>query len=129
MKIAIYQGEGLPAKVDENLEIMRRFAFSAARQQADLIIFPELFLTGYNIGSAAHSLAEPADGPSYQKAAEIARKADIALLYGYSERLGTDVYNAALLIDRKGRARANYRKTHLYGSYEKNTSNPGIRSS
>ena len=125
MKIAIYQGEGLPAKVDENLEIMRRFAFSAARQQADLIIFPELFLTGYNIGSAAHSLAEPADGPSYQKAAEIARKADIALLYGYSERSDACVYNAALLIDRNGQARANYRKTHLYGSYEKRFFKPG----
>ena len=41
MKIAIYQGEGLPAKVDENLAVIRRFAFSAARQQADLIIFPQ----------------------------------------------------------------------------------------
>jgi 5-aminopentanamidase len=125
MKIAIYQGEGLPAKVDENLAVIRRFAFSAARQQADLIIFPELFLTGYDIGSAVHRLAEPADGPSCQKAAAIARQADIALLYGYSERLGADVYNAALLIDRKGRARANYRKTHLYGSYEKKFFQPG----
>jgi 5-aminopentanamidase len=125
MKIAIYQGEGLPAKVDKNLEIIHRSAFSAAQRGADLIIFPELFLTGYNIGSAAHSLAEPADGPSYQKAAEIARKANIALLYGYSERSDADVYNAALLIDRKGRAQANYRKTHLYGSYEKKFFNPG----
>jgi len=125
MRIAIYQGEGQPARVDENLVSVRRFAFSAARQKADLIIFPELFLTGYNIGSAAHSLAEPADGPSYQKAAEIARKADIALLYGYSERVDSNVYNAALLIDRKGQARANYRKTHLYGSYEKRFFKPG----
>jgi predicted amidohydrolase len=125
MKIAVYQGEGLPAKVDENLAIIRRAALSAARQKADLIIFPELFLTGYNIGDAAHRLAEPADGPSYQKAAEIARQAEIALLYGYSERLEASVYNSALLIDRKGQARANYRKTHLYGTYEKKFFKPG----
>ena len=125
MKIAIYQGEGLPAKVDENLEVIRRSAISAARQGADLIIFPELFLTGYNIGSTAHSLAEPADGPSYQKAAEIAHKADIALLYGYSERSQDSYYNSALLIDRKGKARAGYRKTHLYGSYENKFFKPG----
>ena len=125
MRIAIYQGEGLPTKVDENLEIIRHSAFSAARQKAGLIIFPELFLTGYNIGSAAHSLAETADGPSNQKAAEIARAAGVALLYGYSERFETKFYNSALLIDRKGKARANYRKTHLYGRYEKKYFKPG----
>jgi len=125
MKVAIYQGEGRPARVDENIETIRRSAFSAAQQGADLIIFPELFLTGYNIGSAAHELAEPAGGPSSLKAAEIAGSADIAMLYGYSERYEADVYNSALLIDRKGRARASYRKAHLYGSYEKKYFKPG----
>jgi 5-aminopentanamidase len=125
MKIAIYQGEGRSARVDENVEIIRRSAFSAARQGADLIIFPELFLTGYNIGSAAHALAEPADGPSSRKTAEIAGSANIAMLYGYSERHEADVYNSALLIDREGRARASYRKAHLYGSYEKTYFKPG----
>jgi predicted amidohydrolase len=126
MKIAIYQGEGGgPGAVHENLDIMQRKTQSAAEQGADLIIFPELFLTGYNIGSTAHELAEPADGPSSRKAAEIAGSADIAMLYGYSERYEADVYNAALLIDRKGRARASYRKAHLYGSYEKKFFKPG----
>jgi len=125
MRIAIYQGEGHPAGVAENLEIIRRAAFSAARQGAELIIFPELFLTGYNIGRAAHSLAEPADGPSCRKAAEIARQAGIALLYGYSERSQDGYYNSALLIDRHGTPRAGYRKTHLFGSYEKTFFKPG----
>jgi 5-aminopentanamidase len=125
MRIAIYQGEGHPAGVAENLEVIRRSALSAAGRKADLIIFPELFLTGYNIGEAAHRLAEPPDGPSCQKAAAIARKADIALLYGYSEKSEATVYNSALLIDRRGRLRANYRKTHLYGNYEKKFFHPG----
>jgi predicted amidohydrolase len=127
MKIAIYQGEGRLSAVDENLAIMQRKAHSAAEQGAELIIFPELFLTGYNIGSAAHELAEPADGPSSRKAAEIAGSAGIAMLYGYSERCEADVYNSALLIDRKGRARAGYRKAHLFGSYEKTYFKPGDR--
>ena len=50
MKIALYQGAGMPARVDENLKIMHRKAISAAGQGADLIIFPELFLSGYNPG-------------------------------------------------------------------------------
>jgi len=125
MKIALYQGAGKPASVDENLKIIHRKAFSAAEQDADLIIFPELFLSGYNIGKTVQKLAEQADGPACQKAAQIAWKTNIAILYGYPERLNTDVYNSALLIDRNGNSRANYRKTHLFGSYEKRIFKPG----
>jgi 5-aminopentanamidase len=125
MKIALYQGAGKPASVDENLEIIHRKALSAAEQDADLIIFPELFLSGYNIGKTVQKLAEQADGPACQKAALIARKTNIAILYGYPERLNTDVYNSALLIDRNGNFCANYRKTHLFGSYERRFFKPG----
>jgi len=125
MKIALYQGAGKPTKVDENLAIIQRQAASAADRGAALIIFPELFLTGYNIGQTVQELAEPADGPSSQKTAQIARESGIAILYGYPERLDKTVYNSALLIDRQGNARVNYRKTHLYGSYEKSYFMPG----
>ena len=125
MKIALYQGAGKPTKVDENLEIIQRKANSAAGQGADLIIFPELFLSGYNIDKTVQNLAEPADGPACQSVAKIATEANIAILYGYPERLNGDVYNSALLINRNGDTCANYRKTHLYGGYEKSCFKPG----
>ena len=125
MKIALYQGAGQPTRINENLNTIKRKAFSAAEQGADLIIFPELFLSGYNIGKTVQELAEAADGPACQKAARIARELNIAILYGYPERFNSDVYNSALLIDRDGNTRANYRKTHLYGSYEKSCFKPG----
>lgn len=125
MKIALYQGPGKPQRVDENLTIIQAQALAAADKGADLIIFPELFLTGYNIGQMVHDLAERADGPSCQKAAEIAKKANISLLYGYPEQSDAQVYNSALLIDRNGNTRANYRKTHLFGSFEKKYFKPG----
>ena len=119
MKIALYRGAGKPADVDENLAVIQRKAIAAAGQGADLIIFPELFLTGYNIGKTVRDLAEQADGPACLKVAEMADNANIAVLYGYPEKVDGDVYNSALLINRNGRAVANYRKTHLYGGYEK----------
>jgi predicted amidohydrolase len=125
MIIALYQGAGKPTEVEENLKIIHAKSVSAADQGADLIIFPELFLSGYNIGQTVQDLAQQADGPAYHQAARIAREADIAILYGYPERLDTEVYNSALLIDRNGSTRANYRKTHLYGSYEKSFFKPG----
>ena len=125
MIIALYQGAGKPTEVEENLKIIHAKSVSAADQGADLIIFPELFLSGYNIGQTVQDLAQQADGPACQQAAQIAREANIAILYGYPERLDTEVYNSALLIDRNGDTRANYRKTHLYGSYEKSFFKPG----
>jgi predicted amidohydrolase len=125
MKVSIYQGQGRETRVDENLEVIRNSAYSAAEQGAKLIIFPELFLTGYNIGDAVIDLAEPSDGQAAQRASNIAREANIALLYGYPERSGKSVYIAAILIDRNGQTLANYRKTHLYGSYENHSFEPG----
>jgi predicted amidohydrolase len=118
MKVAIYQGQGRPKRVAENLEIIHRAALSAAKQEARLIIFPEMFLTGYNIGDAVFELAERSDGPATQKAAAIAREANIALLYGYPEKFDAGVYNSAILIDGQAKVLANYRKTHLFGPEE-----------
>jgi 5-aminopentanamidase len=125
MKIAAYQGQGVKGEVPAALNLIGRTATAAAMQGAGLVIFPEMFLTGYNIGDAVLSLAEPADGPSAAEAGKIARQAGVALLYGYPEREGDRVYNAALLIDKTGRVAANYRKTHLYGSEEKRLFAPG----
>ena len=125
MKVAIYQGQGRETRVDENLEIIHNSGSSAADQGAKLIIFPELFLTGYNIGDAVVDLAETSDGQAAQRATNIAREANIALLYGYPEQSGKNVYNAAILIDQNGQTLANYRKTHLYDGYENRSFQPG----
>ena len=87
MKIGIYQCEGKLTSKEENLAILREAAIAAAEQGARLIIFSELFLTGYNIGDTVFELAESINGPSAQKAADIAREADLAILYGYPEKL------------------------------------------
>ena len=125
MKLAVYQEKSAAGDVPGALELLRRRALAAAAAGAGLAIFPEMFLTGYNIGDAVFKLAEPVDGPSAGRAAAIARDAGVALLYGYPERDGRTVYNSALLIGRDGLPLANYRKTHLYGSEEKRLFAPG----
>lgn len=119
MRIAISQTPSHHGHIEASLAVMRQTAAAALAQGAGLVIFPEMFLTGYNVGEAVFKLAEPVAGPSSQEAAAIARTAGVALLYGYPERSGDAVYNSALLIDRNGRPLANYRKAHLYGGEEK----------
>jgi predicted amidohydrolase len=125
MKIALGQTLGTPGDVAANLSLMRRLATEAAGRGADLLLLPELFLSGYNIGSLTRDLAETVDGPSARTAAEIAGHAGIALAYGYPERSAEGIYNAALIIDRQGGTIANYRKTHLWGNEERALFLPG----
>ncbi|MGI9485832.1 MAG: carbon-nitrogen hydrolase family protein [Geminicoccaceae bacterium] len=127
MKIAVFQGPKISRDVPGQLLIMAGMAKNAGAAGARLLIFPEMFLTGYHIGpEAAARLAEPKDGPSMDKAAAIAKETGIALLFGYPER-GSDgcIYNAAILIDRDGRTLANHRKTHLFGDIDRQAFSQG----
>jgi predicted amidohydrolase len=84
MRICVYQGAATFLDVEGNLAQMERIAKAAAAQGAQLALFPELFLCGYNLGSDAARVADSVDGQSTRRAAGIARRHDIALLYGYA---------------------------------------------
>ena len=117
MRLGIFQGPIASGSVSDNLSVLDGVARTA---DVDLLIFPELFLTGYNIGAdRLRALAEPADGESAQAAAAMARANRTALLYGYPERADDGrIYNSAILIGRDGVLLANFRKLHLFGAME-----------
>lgn len=127
MKLAIYQGAGTPLDVSANLELMESLAQSAAQQGAELLVLPELFLTGYNIGDAVMQLAEPAQGASLQRACAIAKTAEISLIFGFPEREGDRIYNSAAWIDAEGNWIGSYHKTHLFGAEEQRLFQKGDR--
>ena len=118
MRVALYQCPPLPLDVAGNLERLHRLAHEASG--ADLLVLPEMFLTGYNIGAeAVGALAEAQDGESARTIAELARSAGLAILYGYPERAANgQIYNAVQLIDAHGQRLCNYRKTHLFGDLD-----------
>ena len=127
MRAALLQGPEEPGTKAEMLVRLAQAARQAASAGAQLLVLPELFLTGYNIGAdAVRAQAETATGPAAAQVAAIARQSGVALLYGYPER-GVDgcLYNSALLLGPKGETLANYRKTHLFGDMERETFMPG----
>jgi len=121
MRIAIYQCESEPTEVERNLQRLARVVERASAAGVALLICPEMYLTGYNIGTdAARRLAEPRDGPSANAVAEMARKNGVAIAYGYLERGTADaVFNSVQLFGPDGSPLANYRKTHLFGDLDK----------
>lgn len=125
MRTALLQSSGRPGSVDGNLKVLDEAAGRAAAAGAGLLAAPEMFLTGYAIGDDIARLAEPADGDSADAVAEIAARHGIALAYGYPERSGDTVFNSAQLISATGDRLANYRKTHLFGCFERDHFTPG----
>ncbi|WP_077046756.1 carbon-nitrogen hydrolase family protein [Pseudomonas sp. KK4] len=125
MRVALYQCPPLPLDVAGNLQRLQQLAHEA--KGADLLVLPEMFLTGYNIGVDAVSvLAEVHNGESAQQIARIARTTGIAILYGYPERTENgQIYNAVQLIDAQGERVCNYRKTHLFGDLDRSMFSPG----
>ena len=84
--------------------------------RAQLVLFPELFTTGYRRDGMDHlALAERVpEGPSLRRLAEQARSARVAVAGTLLERDGEKVYDTAILIGPDGELVAKYRKTHLY---------------
>ncbi|MEV5490955.1 carbon-nitrogen hydrolase family protein [Streptomyces bobili] len=125
MRIALLQSSGRPGSVVENLKVLDEAAGRAAAAGAGLLVAPEMFLTGYAIGDDIAHLAEPADGDSADAVADLAGRHGLAVAYGYPERDGETVYNSAQLISADGDRLANYRKTHLFGCFERDHFTPG----
>jgi predicted amidohydrolase len=118
LRAAIYQYKCRDESPAGRLRRLDR-ALAAHGSNLDLVICPELFLSGYNVGDKIRQLAEPQGGPFAQAASLLARKHGTALIYGYPERSGSVVYNAAACIDRDGRALAHHRKLRLPNALEK----------
>lgn len=113
----------------EGLARLDRAAAAAAVGGADVLVLPEMALTGYNIGSAAvAAAAEPEGGAIEQALALAARRRGIALLAGYP-RLDAEgrVRNHVRLAGRDGAALADYDKTHLFGEVDRAAFQPGER--
>ena len=102
-------------------------AAQARAQGAELLVCPEMSLTGYQIGApAVAEFAEPADGALAQAVSTIARRHGIAIVYGYPEHNAQGKpYNAVQFIDADGQRIANYRKTHLFGDIDRAQFSPG----
>ena len=98
-----------------NIETIGRIV--AEHSEADLVVFPELFLSGYTL-SDIDELAVHLDGPELKQVADTARESSTALIFGAPERVSDGVANTAFCIDSQGTIAGVYRKVQLYGGKE-----------
>ncbi|MGI3171148.1 carbon-nitrogen hydrolase family protein [Pseudooceanicola sp. C21-150M6] len=125
MKLALYQGPPVGGDAEAGLARLRAMTQAAALAGARMIVFPELFLPGYNRPDLHGALAQPLGGDWCTRVAEIAREAGCGVTLGWAERDGEVVYNAATCFDAYGTVCGHYRKVQLFGPMEKASFAPG----
>lgn len=123
MKIAALQMLAKAGDVDANLARIGRAAGDASKQGASLLVAPELALTGYGAGEAMLNLAEPANGQQIVRLKRIAAETGLTIVAGFAERSDGAIWNSAARVGPLGELSV-YRKSHLYGDYEKSLFRP-----
>lgn len=120
-------------KKEKNLSRMEELIYHAMKQHPDaqLIVFPELCVTGYQCNEYFNELAEviTPDAPSVVKMARLAKEYKIHIIYGIPERDAQNpsiLYNSQVFLDDEGNILGTYRKVHLFDQ-EKNWLTPGTK--
>jgi predicted amidohydrolase len=103
-----------PAPRDVDANAARVVRALRERPDADLAIFPELFLGGYTI-DRLDELALTQDARPLQAISDAAASTRTAVIVGFAERRPDGFANALACIDESGRLEGVYRKTHLFG--------------
>jgi len=113
MKAAFIQFNPVFGEIEENIE---KAVTLIQRTDAEIIVLPELFNTGYLITSKkeAFDLSEPLPGGKTTEAlSAIARKKNVHIVAGLIERHAEDLFNSAVVISPSGYL-GKYRKIHLF---------------
>lgn len=116
LRIAALQAAAAEADPAANLAALDAAAAEAARAGSELLLTPECFLTGYDIGE---QIAELARQDLVGRVQEIARSRGVAIIAGTPLAEGDRVFNAAVCVDDEGEVLGAYRKAHLFGVHDR----------
>jgi predicted amidohydrolase len=103
-----------------NLEKIKKYVVEAVSQGNNIVVFPELALSGYECddGCMHHTNAETVPGPSTEEIAALAKKHNVYVVFGLPEKDKKDPnihYISSAVVGPEGILGA-YRKLHLMES-------------
>ncbi|MFT4043322.1 MAG: carbon-nitrogen hydrolase family protein [Gordonia sp. (in: high G+C Gram-positive bacteria)] len=110
-----------PGDVGANLTTIHAQALRARDHGAQLLITPEMFVTGYNIDTPFETLVEGLT----DRVGAVAAETGIALAAGMPVRHNDDIGNAVVLFGSDGVERTRYVKTHMFSDLDRRLFTPG----
>jgi predicted amidohydrolase len=114
-KVALAQISCKQGDKEKNLKIIEDNVKRGKQKGAQLIIFPELSLTGYTLRDRVYELAETIPGRSTTLLEELAKKTETYIIFGMPERsenTQATIHNTAVLVGPQGLI-GKYRKMYL----------------
>jgi len=114
-KLALAQISSKRENKEANLQKMEKLTLKAKYQGADLVIFPEMSLTGYVVLDQVYELAETVPGTSTKRIEALAKQTGMHVIFGMpelSEKTQATVFNTAVFVGPKGLI-GKYRKMYL----------------
>ena len=124
-RLAVGQSPAKLPTARDRLDWLAETLPAVARQRADLLVLPELFATGYNIGDQIAERAEPADGPIARAISGMASAHGLAIHYGFPEADGNAIFNAAQCFGPDGARLGIHRKLAIPPGFERDHFTPG----
>ena len=127
MRVTLAQVGPLLGDVDANVARAEQVVADAVRESSDLVVFPELFLSGYSIGSVDADLSMRPDDPRLQRLAKRAGAAGVVVGFVEAGSRGPHTYNSVAFYQ-GGRLVHVHRKLYLpaYAPFEeRNHFTPG----
>lgn len=115
IKLALAQIRSKRENKTENLHKIEKLTIEAKQQGADIVIFPEMSLTGYVLHDQVYELAETIPGSSTQKVESLAKNTGMHIVFGMpelSEKSQATIFNTAVFVGPKGLI-GKYRKMYL----------------
>ncbi|MFF7251355.1 carbon-nitrogen hydrolase family protein [Embleya sp. NPDC008237] len=125
--VAILQSPGSPGDPETNLVELRRAAERARRRGLEVLVTPEMFLTGYDIDRPLADLARSNLLDPVRRIARSCRVAIVVCLPEIDSSGEPRMYNTAYFVDSQGEVRGRHRKSHLFGDLDRRLFEPGDR--
>jgi predicted amidohydrolase len=127
VEIACLQTAGTTGDPEANLAALDVAAADAVAHGAELLVTPEMFLTGYDLGAdTPRRVRELAPG-LLDRVRDCARRHGLALVVGLPEVEGEDCFNAAVFVGPDGEVLGRHRKVHLFGDIDRSAFTAGDR--
>lgn len=110
LRIAAAQMQSRDGEIEANLAHATELVEEAARQKAQLVVFPELMPTSYQLTERIWEAAEPGEGPTVRWLKETAKRWGMWIGTSFLEAEGEDFFNTFVLSAPTGEEAGRVRK-------------------
>ncbi len=119
IKVCMVQQGSVKYDKVKNLDKAEQIIKEASEKKTDVILFPEMYTTGYTVFDKLDELEEDMNGYSVKRFQELAKQYNIMIIFGFVEKNPKGKpFNSSCIIDKDGTIVGTYAKTHGWAQEE-----------